>query len=155
MRILLAEDNLINQKVMIGALQSGRHQVTVVSDGKEALAVLEKQSFDLVLMDLQMPEMDGFQATLAVREREKATGKHLPIIALTAHAMGVDRERCLEAGMDDYLAKPIRIEELREVIGKFVPLSVEPAEKTPRPRAGEECWTVLLCLRVWVVMRDC
>ena len=155
LRILLAEDNLINQKVMIGALQSGRHQVTVVSDGKEALAVLEKQSFDLVLMDLQMPEMDGFQATLAVREREKATGKHLPIIALTAHAMGVDRERRLEAGMDDYLAKPIRIEELREVIGKFVPLSVEPAEKTPRPRAGEECWTVLLCLRVWVVMRDC
>jgi len=139
LRVLLAEDNIINQKVMIGALKTGGHQVSVVSNGKEALAALDKQQIDLVLMDLQMPEMDGFQATRAIREREKATGHHLPIIALTAHAMKGDRERCLAAGMDDYLSKPIRIQELREVLGKLVPLSAEPPEKTSlKPTADQE-----------------
>lgn len=112
LNILLAEDNPINQKLAIKLLEKWGHQITTVSNGKQALAVLENQSFDLVLMDVQMPEMDGLEATRAIREKEKLTGKHLPIIAMTAHAMKGDKEHCLTAGMDDYLSKPIQVEEL-------------------------------------------
>ena len=92
----------------------------MAADGREALAALEKESFDLVLMDLQMPEMDGFEATAAIRKKEKGSGNHLPIVALTAHAMKGDREKCLAAGMDGYLTKPIRPHELDELLHTYV-----------------------------------
>ncbi|HVB28865.1 MAG TPA: response regulator, partial [Terriglobia bacterium] len=95
--------------------------VTPAGNGKEALAALEKQSFDLVLMDVQMPEMDGLEATVLIREKEKATGGHLPIIALTAYAMKGDEERCREAGMDDYVTKPIRPQELFKTLHRLLP----------------------------------
>jgi two-component system, sensor histidine kinase and response regulator len=110
--VLLAEDGLINQKVAVNLLERRGHVVEVAENGRAALEALERELFDLVLMDVQMPEMDGFEATAAIRERELATGEHLPIIAMTAHAMKGDKERCLEAGMDEYLAKPIDPEEL-------------------------------------------
>ncbi|MBT3292330.1 MAG: response regulator, partial [Victivallales bacterium] len=105
--VLLAEDGLINQKVAVNLLERRGHVVEVAENGRAALAALERETFDLVLMDVQMPEMDGFEATAAIRELERETGEHLPIIAMTAHVMKGDRERCLEAGMDEYLAKPI------------------------------------------------
>jgi signal transduction histidine kinase/ligand-binding sensor domain-containing protein/ActR/RegA family two-component response regulator len=107
LRILLAEDNVINQKLAVRLLESHGHEVVVAHNGKEALACLEQSSFDLVLMDVQMPEMDGYRATLAIRRQEQNTLRHIPVIAMTAHAMKGDRERCLEAGMDGYVAKPI------------------------------------------------
>ena len=111
-RILLAEDNPVNRMLTVRLLEKRGHRVTVAVDGREALDLLAKEAFDLVLMDIQMPQMDGFEATAAIREKERATGDHLPIIAITAHAMKGDRERCLEAGMDAYVSKPILIEEM-------------------------------------------
>jgi two-component system sensor histidine kinase/response regulator len=115
-KILLAEDNLVNQKLAVRMLEKLGHQITVVGNGKAALVALEEQTFDLALMDVQMPEMGGFEATGIVRQREKGSDRHLPIIAMTAHAMKGDRERCLEAGMDGYLAKPVQSKELQETI---------------------------------------
>ena len=106
-RILLVEDNVVNQRVASGLLTRRGHHVTVAQDGREALARLERETFDLVLMDLQMPVMGGLEATVAIRLRERATGQHVRIVAMTAHAMNSDRERCLAAGMDGYLSKPI------------------------------------------------
>lgn len=123
-RILVAEDNPANQKVVVCLLQKRGYAVELAQNGREALAVLEKTGmagFDLVLMDLQMPQMNGFEATAAIREIEKGSGRHLPIIALTAHAMKGDMERCLSAGMDGYISKPIQKEELLETIGRFSP----------------------------------
>jgi CheY-like chemotaxis protein len=108
LRLLLAEDNPVNQKVALRLLEKHGHRVVVAANGKEALAALEKESFDLILMDVQMPEMGGFEATRAIREKEKATGGHIPIVAMTAHAMKGDRERCLESGMDSYVTKPVQ-----------------------------------------------
>jgi two-component system, sensor histidine kinase and response regulator len=119
--ILLVEDNAVNQKLAARLLEKRGHTVAIAGNGKEALAALEKQSFDLVFMDVQMPEMDGFEATAAIRGKEKTSGNHLPIIAMTAHAMAGDRERCLEAGMDDYITKPIRLEELDTLLKGFSP----------------------------------
>jgi len=116
LRILLAEDSLVNQKLAVGLLERVGHSVVVANNGQEALGAAESQPFDLVLMDVQMPEMDGLEATAAIRAREKRTGRHLPIIAMTAHAMPGDRQRCLEAGMDEYLAKPIRARQLLAMI---------------------------------------
>jgi signal transduction histidine kinase/CheY-like chemotaxis protein len=116
LRILVAEDNRVNQKLMTALLQRKGHMVTVVESGREAATATQKQFFDLVLMDMQMPEMDGFEATSLIREREKSTGRHLRIIAITASAMVGDRERCLAAGLDDYLAKPINAAELYNII---------------------------------------
>ena len=116
LRILLAEDNLVNQRLAMRLLEKRGHQVTLAGNGQAAVAATEKDKFDLVLMDLQMPEMDGFEATAALRGREKETGIHLPVIALTAHALKGDRERCLEAGMDGYLSKPIRPQELDAIL---------------------------------------
>jgi len=110
-RVLLAEDGLVNQRVVVELLEARGHDVVVATNGREALASLDRESFDMVLMDVQMPVMDGFEATAAIREREEV-GAHVPVIALTAHAMSGDRERCLDAGMDGYLAKPIRADEL-------------------------------------------
>ena len=118
--ILLAEDNPVNQKVAIHLLQKKGHRVTVVENGRQALEIIEKEKFDLVLMDVQMPEMDGFEATRQIRQREQSTGQHLPVVAMTAHAMKGDREKCLEAGMDDYVAKPLYPEELYRVIERAI-----------------------------------
>jgi two-component system, sensor histidine kinase and response regulator len=122
LRILVAEDNAVNQKLVARLLEKRGHKVKVVANGREAVESLDQDSFDLVLMDMQMPEMDGFEATAELRKREKQTGHHTPIIALTAHAMKGDRERCLEAGMDGYLSKPIFAPELDELLGKYVDL---------------------------------
>jgi CheY-like chemotaxis protein/HPt (histidine-containing phosphotransfer) domain-containing protein len=116
LRILLAEDNAINQKVVVGMLSSGGHQVVAVDNGRDAVAAASHRPFDVVLMDLQMPLMDGIEATAAIRNAERAGGDRLPIIAMTAHAMTGDRERCVAAGMDGYVAKPIRMADLFEAI---------------------------------------
>ena len=107
LRILVAEDNPVNQELVLNLLERRGHSVTIAENGKQALAALEKHKFDLVLMDVQMPEMGGIEATQIIRERESATGQHVRIVAMTAHAMRGDRERCLQAGMDGYLAKPL------------------------------------------------
>ncbi|HMD96451.1 MAG TPA: PAS domain S-box protein [Terriglobia bacterium] len=112
LRILLAEDNAVNQKLASRLLEKRGHTVVVAANGREALKALEKEEFDLVLMDVSMPEMDGLEAARAIRAAEQTTGAHLPIIAMTAHAMKGDRERCLAAGMDGYLAKPVQAREL-------------------------------------------
>ncbi len=121
LRVLLAEDNVINQKVGVRLLEKRGHSVRVVSNGKEALEALAGEPFDLVLMDVQMPEMDGLEATTVIRQNEQTTGKHLPVLAMTAHAMKGDREMCLTAGMDGYIAKPIQPRELFEVIDRLFP----------------------------------
>jgi signal transduction histidine kinase/DNA-binding response OmpR family regulator len=110
LRILLAEDNLINEKVACLILKKAGHTVEVARDGRQAVQMMASASFDVVLMDVQMPEMDGFEATAAIREMEKQTGGYTPVIAMTAHAMGGYKERCLEAGMDGYVTKPIQRE---------------------------------------------
>jgi len=119
--ILLAEDNIVNQKLTVRMLEKRGHTVVVAEDGKEALVALENELFDLILMDVQMPEMDGLEATAAIREKESATGEHIPIIAMTAHAMKGDRERCLEIGMDGYISKPVNVEKLYEIIEALAP----------------------------------
>jgi CheY-like chemotaxis protein len=115
-RILLAEDNPINQKLAARMLEKRGHTVVIAADGHEALAALDKEPFDLVFMDVQMPGMDGLEATKALREKEKTTGNHLRIVAMTAHAMTGDRERCLAAGMDGYIAKPFHIKDLIQAV---------------------------------------
>ena len=120
LRVLLVEDNRVNQRLATRLLEKRGHFVSIAGDGREALVALEKESFDLVLMDLQMPEMDGFEATTVIREKEKTSGNHLAIVALTAHAMKGDREKCLAGGMDAYLTKPIRPHELDELLHTYV-----------------------------------
>ena len=120
LRILLAEDGLVNQKVATGFLKKHHHQVVVANNGREATELFQREPFDLVLMDVQMPEMDGLEATAAIRQYEDGK-QHTPIIAMTASAMKGDRERCLDAGMDGYLAKPIHSRELYETIAQFAP----------------------------------
>jgi len=118
-KILVAENNAINAKVAKVLLEKGGYSVVTVLDGKEAIARLEQESFDLLLMDVQMPEMDGFEATRFIREKEKESGRHLTILAMTAHAMNGDREKCINSGMDGYISKPIRSAELYRVIEEF------------------------------------
>ncbi len=118
LRILLAEDNLVNQRVATLTLEKQGHEVCVVANGLQALTALEQRTFDLVLMDLQMPEMDGIAATAAIRKQEAGTARHIPIIALTAHAMKGDLERCLLAGMDGYVTKPIVAHQLRHALAE-------------------------------------
>jgi two-component system, sensor histidine kinase and response regulator len=120
LRLLLAEDNLVNQKLAVRLLEKQGHTIVVAANGQEAVQAVLKQPFDLVLMDVQMPEMDGFEATAAIRQTERGTGRHLPILAMTAYAMKGDRERCLESGMDGYVSKPIQPRELSEMIDKLV-----------------------------------
>ena len=119
LRILVVEDNPVNQDLTVHLLERRGHNATVADNGREALRALERHSFDLLLMDLQMPEMGGLEATRLIREKEKTSGGHLPIVAMTAHAMQGDRERCLEAGMDAYLAKPIEAKNLFETVESF------------------------------------
>jgi CheY-like chemotaxis protein len=118
----LAEDNAVNRALAIRLLEKRGHKVVTAQTGKEALAILEStqgRGLDLVLMDIQMPEMDGLQATAMIRERERATGRHIPVIAMTAHALKSDRERCLAAGMDGYIPKPIHPDVLFNTIESF------------------------------------
>ncbi len=123
LRVLLAEDNATNQVLATALLSKAGHTTVLACDGREALAAVEREPFDLVLMDVQMPEMDGLEATARIREREKATGRHVLIVAMTAYAMKGDRERCLAAGMDGYVAKPIHAAELARAIALLVPAS--------------------------------
>ncbi len=117
--ILLAEDNIINQKLANGLLQNLGSKVTVVDNGKKAVDILKEKTFDLIFMDVQMPEMDGFEATGRIRDSEKKSGEHIPIIAMTAHAMKGDREKCLNAGMDEYVTKPISIKSVTDAIKRL------------------------------------
>jgi CheY-like chemotaxis protein/HPt (histidine-containing phosphotransfer) domain-containing protein len=136
LRILLAEDNPVNQKLAVSLLEKQGHGVTVAGNGREALAALYpsdsppeeggSRRFDVVLMDVQMPEVDGLRTTKAIRERERVAGGHMPIIAMTGYAMRGDRERCLEAGMDGYVSKPIRLTELLKALQEVVPAGAEP-----------------------------
>ncbi|MFY9584917.1 MAG: MHYT domain-containing protein [Candidatus Acidiferrales bacterium] len=145
LRILLAEDNAVNQVLAVRLLEKWGHAVTVAGDGRAALAALEKTGFggfDLVLMDVQMPEMDGLEATAAIRAKEKSTGGYIPIIAMTAHTMKGDRERCLAAGMDGYISKPVQAQELFEAVENIshravVTRAVEPTEKPAEAALGE------------------
>ena len=128
LRILVAEDILENQAVLTGLLGTRGYIVEVVNNGREALAALETRSYDVVLMDVQMPETDGLEATAAIRANEKASGAHIPIIAVTAYAMPEDRERCLQAGMDGYISKPVVSQELFETIESFTAPSQHPTQ---------------------------
>ena len=141
LNILLAEDNAVNRVLAQKLLQKQGHIVTSVNNGREALRLWEQNQsgqFDIILMDVQMPEMDGLQATTLIRERERVTGTHIPIIAVTAHAMKGDRERCLAAGMDAYITKPINPAELAATIqaafpagAKLSAIPVEPIAEGP------------------------
>jgi CheY-like chemotaxis protein len=119
-RILLAEDNKVNQRITLRLLEKLGIQADAVINGREAVEALAEHDYDLVLMDCQMPEMDGFEATLAIREKER-NGRRTPICALTANSMSSDRDQCLCAGMDDFMSKPIDLEQLQKTIDKWVP----------------------------------
>jgi len=142
-KILLVEDNLINQQVALGILQIQGYAVTVVNNGREALEAHAQGAFDLILMDCHMPEMDGFEATRAIRERESVSGARMPIVALTANAMAQDREACLNAGMDDHLAKPFSMQTLHDMLDRWMPrtgaakaAAPEPATRSPAKAPG-------------------
>jgi signal transduction histidine kinase/CheY-like chemotaxis protein len=123
LQVLLAEDNKVNQRVAQRFLERLGHHVTLANDGREAVELWQRQAFDLVLMDVQMPEMDGFEAVATIREAELGRGTRTPVIALTAHAMSGDRERCLAAGMDGYLTKPVKLAQLVDAIDGVVPVA--------------------------------
>jgi len=124
LHILLAEDNAVNRMLAVRFLEKAGHAVEVAENGSRALAMIQSHRFDLVLMDVQMPEMDGFEATAAIRNCELHTHAHIPIIAMTAHAMKGDRERCLQAGMDGYISKPINRNDLLAIIAEHAPAGV-------------------------------
>jgi CheY-like chemotaxis protein len=142
LRILLAEDNIVNQKVAKRLLEKSGHSVLAVANGKEALAAIQKESFDVVLIDIQMPEMDGFEATAQIRASEEHQSFHLPILALTAHAMSGDRERCVAAGMDGYVSKPLQTAELLQALADVTALSWAKAGRTipgrPQPELNRQ-----------------
>jgi CheY-like chemotaxis protein len=137
--VLVAEDNIVNQRVATGLLTRRGHRVTIAATGREAVARLERESFDLVLMDVQMPDMGGYEATHLIRAREAGTGRHQRIVAMTAHAMTGDRERCLSAGMDGYLSKPLDPTVLFAVVedgaAGEAPAAQTPAARTPAASA--------------------
>lgn len=125
LHILLAEDNQINQRVAQTVLEKRGHTVALATNGREAIELFARERFDVVLMDVQMPEVNGFEATAAIRQQEQATALHIPIVAMTAYAMKGDRERCLGAGMDAYISKPINAEELLRTIERLTSNAAE------------------------------
>ncbi len=144
MRVLFAEDNPVNQRLITGLLAKQGHRVVVVDNGAAAVQAVRAQAFDLVVMDVQMPEMSGFAATAAIRELERGTGRRVPILAMTARAMKGDREECLKAGMDGYLSKPIQSGQLYEAVAAIasgappMPRSVDAAPGgVPQPFDAE------------------
>jgi CheY-like chemotaxis protein/two-component sensor histidine kinase len=137
LRVLVAEDSPVNQRLAVVMLEKRGCRVVVAGNGREALETLAKHTFDLVFMDVQMPEIDGLEATARIREEEKGTGRHQAVIALTAHAIKGDRERCLAGGMDDYLSKPIRPQDLDEILDKYVSLRTELANTSGRVNGRE------------------
>ena len=145
-RVLVVEDNAVNQRVAVRMLEKQGCRVDVAANGVEALEMLKALPYDLILMDCQMPEMDGFEATAEIRRREKLSGHHVPIIAITANAMQGDRERCLEAGMDSYIAKPIQLEELRKALQRHRanPPAVDEAAGGKEPASKVIDWAALL-----------
>jgi CheY-like chemotaxis protein len=167
LQVLVAEDNQVNQLVATRIFEKLGHQVTVVNNGREALAAVQAGNFDLIAMDVQMPEMDGLDATRAIRAVERAAGTHIPIIAMTAHAMQGDRERCLAAGMDGYTSKPIRIRDLEQAIAQLISpinsasVSVPEAEQADGVidhaalLAGVDGDRRLLCELVRLFLADC
>ncbi len=136
LHILVAEDNAVNQAVILRMLDKMGHSSVLARTGQEALSLVFSQKVDLVFMDVQMPEMDGLTATEAIREREKSSGTHLAIFAMTAHAMKGDRERCLQAGMDGYITKPIRFSDIEKTLSSFSELQSSPAASSP----GQLSW---------------
>jgi len=138
LRILLTEDSPVNQKLVVALLSKAGHWVDVAANGWRALEMWRQRSYDLVLMDVQMPEMDGLETTKAIRAREQQSGRHTPIIAMTAHALKGDRERCLEAGMDDYVAKPIRRQEFFAAVERVLGGAAAPAPTAPDPEPAAE-----------------
>jgi PAS domain S-box-containing protein len=133
-RVLLAEDNDVNRRVALSMLERLGVEVVAVENGRQALEAMDRGRFDLILMDLQMPEVDGYAATSEIRRREAVGGGHIPIVAVTAHAMSTDRERCLAAGMDDYLSKPLRPAPLREALLRWGPGKVRPETEIAHDR---------------------
>jgi len=138
LHILLVEDHPFNRKIALAILQKRGLAAKICKNGKEAVETLQKGDFDLVLMDIQMPIMDGYQATGAIREREKTTGEHIPIIAMTAHALTGDREKCIQAGMDDYITKPIKPDILIKKIGKWAKAKISSPEKLTPPAGRDD-----------------
>src|SRR5260370_1357164 len=138
MRILLAEDNTVNQRLATHVLEREGHHVQVAGSGREAIAMLQQEDFDLVLMDIQMPELDGLQATAHIRQMERISGKRLPIVAMTAQTGYSDRQRCLKAGMDAYVSKPIRVSELMNLIESVVPGGCFMDSKTDQESVAQE-----------------
>jgi CheY-like chemotaxis protein len=137
-RVLVVEDNVVNQKVAVRLLEKLGCRVDVAANGLEAVGLLAELAYDVVFMDCQMPEMDGFEATRVIRQREASSGHHVPIIAMTANAMQGDSERCLAAGMDDYLSKPVSFEALATAARKWVAASPQRPSRavaTPEPDA--------------------
>jgi CheY-like chemotaxis protein len=128
--VLLAEDNAVNQELAVRLLEKMGHKVVLAENGTSAVNAFEREAFDVILMDVQMPEMDGLTAAATIREKEKKRGSHIPIVALTAHASREDRDRCLEAGMDAYLSKPINGKEFSQVIDRVSSACVDPKEET-------------------------
>jgi CheY-like chemotaxis protein len=120
LRVLVAEDTPFNQRFVMRLMERWGHAAVLAPDGRQAVAEFSRGAFDVVLMDVQMPEMDGFQATAAIRAKELRTGRHLPVVAMTAHAMAGDREKCLLAGMDDYVAKPLKPVDLFQTLERAV-----------------------------------
>jgi CheY-like chemotaxis protein len=148
LRILLAEDSIPNQKLATGLLSKWGHAVSVAGNGRQAVSLWQSQHFDLILMDVQMPELDGLQATSLIREQELDAGRgvHIPIIAMTAHAMKGDREQCLSAGMDSYVPKPIRVKELLAALSEFFgsPAAPDAVTAAPESTAGHVNWSAAL-----------
>jgi CheY-like chemotaxis protein len=143
LEVLLADDNPVNQMTATTMLEKLGHTVVLANNGREAVAKVNEKKFDIVFMDVQMPEMDGFAASGEIRQREEGTGRHVPIIAMTAHAMKGDKEKCLQAGMDDYIAKPIRRKELAEVIARVADRFLSEAKPAAVTPAQEENGMIL------------
>jgi two-component system, sensor histidine kinase and response regulator len=151
--ILLAEDNPVNQRLAVLMLEKWGHTVVVANNGTEVLAALDREPFSLVLMDVQMPELDGFATTAAIRQREESTSTHVPIVALTAHALKGDRERCLAAGMDAYLTKPLQARPLFEVIQQLIPTAIVSREEAPPNEPEEPARGATVLNREWLLAR--